>query len=377
MDRKKYSSQAALRRRLEGTAPEDGRYVVMSLELDSFELPGTSLDRLHDHVFTLAKNAASTALEGCAVHQGCEMQGAWVCLLDADATGQDDEGLFSRLRERAQFAVKFLGKLGISSHVLVSDTVSPSLGWRQIVRLRDLRRLMDRDEAYMQYSAFSVPKSQAWLHSKELEYTVSFYQAMARQDYMGARSAFIDLVDEMFYNFAPQPENVLNSYEALTHILFTGIMELAKLGDTQLMDLLVPEDLFLGGQTVAEIKSNMLSVFEVLANRESDHLSGSLPLNKYQTIFRYIENNFTDVSLNVTTVAHKFGITPAYLSRIYRQYSGQRLMDHVSTLRVLEAKKLILGGHGVESTATAVGFGSVTTMRRAFIKVEGKNPSMI
>lgn len=377
MDQEKYSSQTRLRRLLEGTVETQGTYVTLSLEIDDFDLPDTPLDRVHDYVLLMAENAMDEAMSGHFTFRSCEMQRAWVCLIDAALLSPADSSGYARLRDRAQIAVKHLGKLGISSHVLASNTVSPSEGWQQIVQLRDFRRLLDRDDGYMQYSAFAVPKSAAWLHSKELEYTVSFYQSMSKGDYGAAGSAFTALVDEMFFTFSPQPQNILNSYHTLTHILFTGIMELSKLGDSQLMELLTPEELFLGGQTVAEIKSNMLSVFEALASRECGQLRGSLPTNKYQAVFRYIENNFTDVSLNVTTVAHKFGITPAYLSRIYRQYSGQRLMDHVTTLRVLEAKKLILGGHGVENTANAVGFGSVTTMRRAFIKVEGKNPSMI
>ena len=70
-------------------------------------------------------------------------------------------------------------------------------------------------------------------------------------------------------------------------------------------------------------------------------------------------------------------MNPAFLSNSFKSIAGIRMLDYINMLRVQYAKKRILAGDTVTSAAERSGFGSVLTMRRAFVKFEGTLPSRL
>ena len=60
-----------------------------------------------------------------------------------------------------------------------------------------------------------------------------------------------------------------------------------------------------------------------------------------QTAIRYMEENFREPELSVSRIAEAVGITSNYLSRIFREATGQTCISYLTTLRMEEAKKLL------------------------------------
>ena len=87
-----------------------------------------------------------------------------------------------------------------------------------------------------------------------------------------------------------------------------------------------------------------------------------------QTLHQYISEHLAE-DLTLTTLASQVYLNPVYLSRAYRQATGQKLSEYVLECRVKEAKKMLKGrDYKINEIAFAVGFDSVAHFSRVFKK---------
>ena len=88
----------------------------------------------------------------------------------------------------------------------------------------------------------------------------------------------------------------------------------------------------------------------------------------------YIQENFQDPDLNISITSQHFGITPAYLSSIYKKQTGKSLLDYINTLRIDHARELLEQGLSVVEVAPMAGFRDSGSFIRAFKKKNGVTP---
>lgn len=87
-----------------------------------------------------------------------------------------------------------------------------------------------------------------------------------------------------------------------------------------------------------------------------------------QTLHQYISEHLAE-DLTLTTLASQVYLNPVYLSRAYRQATGQKLSEYVLECRVKEAKKMLKGrDYKINEIAFAVGFDSAAHFSRVFKK---------
>lgn len=79
------------------------------------------------------------------------------------------------------------------------------------------------------------------------------------------------------------------------------------------------------------------------------------------------------VSLDI--LADHIGVSPKYLSRIFKQEMGVNLSDYLAYVRVEQIKVLLRTGRSLEAIAESVGITNRTTFIRTFKKLEGITPS--
>lgn len=94
-----------------------------------------------------------------------------------------------------------------------------------------------------------------------------------------------------------------------------------------------------------------------------------------QSIRDYLAQNVGDPNLNLKQIADRFSMTPAYLSRVFREREGQGVHDCLNELRVELAKSLL--GDKKKTLPDIVeesGFSSVNTFIRVFKKYTGLSP---
>lgn len=91
---------------------------------------------------------------------------------------------------------------------------------------------------------------------------------------------------------------------------------------------------------------------------------------------QYINENYSDVNLNISNVAAHFNISPTYLSGQFKEYTGKKIIDFINEVRLSKAKEMMSEGrYTMAVIAKMSGFGHVRTFNRVFKKYEGITPS--
>lgn len=95
----------------------------------------------------------------------------------------------------------------------------------------------------------------------------------------------------------------------------------------------------------------------------------------YDQICRYINENLTK-PLSLKSIGGEFGISPTYLSQLFRKYAGQSLNNYLTFTRIDKAKALLMKKTMlVKEVAAAVGFADQFYFSRIFHSYIGTSPS--
>lgn len=89
-------------------------------------------------------------------------------------------------------------------------------------------------------------------------------------------------------------------------------------------------------------------------------------------IKEYVKENFANPDMNISSIADAMGITPRYMSKVFREQTGGALLNYINDERIVHAKWLLRNTSGtVEEIAEETGFANVRTFRRNFLKAAG------
>jgi len=110
-------------------------------------------------------------------------------------------------------------------------------------------------------------------------------------------------------------------------------------------------------------------IFEWNASKEEDS-----PAEVVAMVHQYIERNIAaDTSLNA--LADYVGLNPSYLSRLYKQITGEGLSKYINDYRTLTAKSMLLNSSKkVSEVASALGYNSALAFIRFFKRQSGVTP---
>ena len=88
----------------------------------------------------------------------------------------------------------------------------------------------------------------------------------------------------------------------------------------------------------------------------------------------YIDKNYADVNLSISSVADEFGISLSYMGRMFKKYTGNGILGYLHMVRVSKCKELLDEGKSVKDAAMLSGFIDSKSMIRTFRKYEGITP---
>lgn len=110
----------------------------------------------------------------------------------------------------------------------------------------------------------------------------------------------------------------------------------------------------------------------ILATHRSNAINHNTQL--ISRLHTYIEEHLTE-DLSLVALGEAVYLSPVYLSRIYKQITGNRLSEYVLLRRIERAKPLLADrGLKIAEIATNVGFESAAHFSRIFRKVVGNSP---
>ena len=127
-------------------------------------------------------------------------------------------------------------------------------------------------------------------------------------------------------------------------------------------------------QTFSELKNAVLSLFDQLVREQEEREDQDESPAWIRSAKEYIEENYSDPSMNIAALADHYNLTPAHFSRSYKKYTNTGILDYINLIRVDHAKKLLDGGMSVHDAALAVGYTEARALIRYFKRYEGITP---
>lgn len=99
-------------------------------------------------------------------------------------------------------------------------------------------------------------------------------------------------------------------------------------------------------------------------------------ISKVERIINYIHENYQDLNLNVSSIADIFEMNSSYLSRLFKEQTGENLLSFINQYRVEKIKILLIETSlTLDEIGKRVGFINSVAVIRAFKKCEGITPT--
>lgn len=184
-------------------------------------------------------------------------------------------------------------------------------------------------------------------------------------------------IDEICDLFISHPNHYVQSLDAACNILYLSL-SLLQNGEEIISDIFKenPEGYrSIYKQSSVEQVINWLTYFNeqlciIFRERRKDYKNHIV-----MSVKKYIGQNVKE-RLSLNEVAAVFGISPNYLSQLFKKYNDAGFNEYVTSCKINEAKKLLEESNlKVYEIAETLGFESAFYFSKVFKKVEGCSPT--
>ncbi|MFC0561656.1 AraC family transcriptional regulator [Halalkalibacter alkalisediminis] len=132
-----------------------------------------------------------------------------------------------------------------------------------------------------------------------------------------------------------------------------------------------------GYQQAIQLQLKMMLLFfnrSILHQQKVETTKQTIPV-WLKEVLTYLEESFT-TEVNLQTLADHGDISPAHLSRVFKQMTGLNISEYITKKRIIKAKDLLLKTkENVATIAEACGFESLPHFYRTFKKKVGCSPA--
>lgn len=218
--------------------------------------------------------------------------------------------------------------------------------------------------------------------SGEFDSHAVFHMAFFKDDLGKAFSEYdslllSDVLTQIITLFKENPTHYVQALDAACNILFLAI-SLIPNGDELLTELF--HDMPDGYRSIYKQKttSQVVSWLNTFKERLCQSFQEHKKEHRHhivESVKKYIETHLQD-RLNLNEVSAIYGISPNYLSSLFKKYNDCGYSEYITYRKIEEAKKMMMEKNKkVYEIANALGFESAFYFSKVFKKVEGISPS--
>lgn len=200
--------------------------------------------------------------------------------------------------------------------------------------------------------------------------TIDFYNrvgllngCMLENNYVKAEETFLSTLRDCI----PAGVDQVHEAESRLHLLLGTLISLTGYPRDQLPANALPP------RTVTICQEAGEQIFRAQLARK-DSACANPAKDRIRAISEYVQENYSDPELGVGTIAARFGMNAAYLSRAFKDGIATNLLEFIHRTRIAAAKKL-LQEHAIKEVCTMVGFSDAQSFVRTFRKYESISPA--
>ncbi|RTE10643.1 helix-turn-helix domain-containing protein [Paenibacillus whitsoniae] len=127
-------------------------------------------------------------------------------------------------------------------------------------------------------------------------------------------------------------------------------------------------------ETIADLQEEITNTLSSVCNRIQAK-TGNRSYELSKSIMEFVNSHYGEVTLNVAIIAEHLGITPSYMSKLFKEQTGETLPDYINKVRLEKAKVLLKEEKlNISDAAVKVGYLNSNALIRSFKKYEGITP---
>lgn len=174
-----------------------------------------------------------------------------------------------------------------------------------------------------------------------------------------------------------------NSLRKVHYRIFVFINQLLlSLNERDIVDksFLLNHSIFqqmIGAETTAQMKDILQQFVQDVYSEtmKKRNLRTPLKSNQAESVKKYIDNNFTDPTLDVCELSRAFNISQPLLSSSFKRTFGTSPSEYIRTKRLDLAKDYLKNSEkAVSEICILTGFGSLSSIQRSFYQLVGMTP---
>ncbi len=296
------------------------------------------------------------------------------CLINMDPDENYKEILLGFMKE----AVAFIGQncritLNIAAGSWHQSFEGIPEAFNEAVKTMEYSKVMGLSQPVF-YSDIAI-RTQNYYYPVEKEYQL--INCIKSADYIAIKSIVDDIFDRNFVNSTPSLEIIrCLMFDLISTILKTA-NEVEKIDSRWFMEKMNPLEEMMKCKTFLEMKQKMLEILK----QTCEFISQSRTQADYRVrdlVVDTIKKEYSNPNLGIGYIADRIGMHPYYVSRVFKEQTGEGILDYINKERILKSKELLKEKAGSnEEIAEKVGYTSIRTFQRAFKRLEGTTPGKL
>ena len=184
-------------------------------------------------------------------------------------------------------------------------------------------------------------------------------------------------LEYMFINTFPKSRkylkyNIYRMYGLISTISIILDIQTDKRDQEFLMSLNYEERLY-GAKNFNDFRLVSRELFASIISYNIGKEADGMP-TWMQDVLIYLQQNYSNINLSVSSLADTFQISVPHLSRTFKTYMDSGVLEYIHKLRIGKAKELLSQGINVQEAAELSGYLDAKALRRDFKRYEGINP---
>lgn len=262
--------------------------------------------------------------------------------------------------------------------ISVSITVSPSGSSIEYAGVF-YRQMLEASYHRLFYGHGCIINSQEIMEHKGNEYTYPMQKEKQLVDSIMcgkmdiAKNIYCEIINETVH----YPYTVINF--VISHLSFTiyNIVNVVQKNNSLPIDSDFSTALLLlnDSETIEEVNCKFFRVFENIKLLLDDKRSIKHE-NLIQSINDIVDANYMDICLCLNSIAQDLNMNPAYIGRLYKQYTLKTIPDRIVEVRMEKAKELLCKSqYSISEISKRTGFTDSSYFYKTFKREHGVTPA--